>query len=123
MPAEQIPLIIQDKTFVPDDTGLETDPTWDKTEWGGFGNLWFPHVYMPNQNPSDQGGINPFGRWDDGPWFWPPVTAARGLIHGLVTLPNGSQVPATPDVSMVMEAFMDTPIVNGTAYPFSQGGA
>lgn len=26
-------------------------------------------------------------------------------------------MPGTPNVSMVMEAFMDTPIVNGTAYP------
>ncbi|HEY3377624.1 MAG TPA: hypothetical protein VGL77_09035, partial [Armatimonadota bacterium] len=41
-----IPLIIQDKTFVPDLTSLvATDPTWDPVNWGGPGNLWFPHVY------------------------------------------------------------------------------
>ena len=29
------------------------DPTWITTTYGGYGNLWFPHVYMPNQNPDD----------------------------------------------------------------------
>lgn len=105
-----VPLIIQDKTFVPPASQLTaTDPTWDTAKWGGFGDLWFPHVYMPNQNPADAAGINPFGRWDYGPWFWPPVT---NLKH-----PPVGNTPATPNVSMVMESFMDTPLVNGTAYP------
>jgi hypothetical protein len=61
-------LIIQDKTFVPDDAQLAAqDPTWDKAKWGGKGNLWMPHVYMTNQNPADPGGINAFGRWHYGP--------------------------------------------------------
>ena len=52
IPADEIPLIIQDKTFVPGDVQLAAqDPTWDKAKWGGLGSLWFPHVYMPNQNP------------------------------------------------------------------------
>ncbi len=111
IPSDQIPLIIQDKTFVPDPAQLAaTDPTWDSTNWGGKGNLWFPHVYMTNQNPADAGGVNPFGRWDYGPWFWPPVTT---LNH----MPVGN-VPATPNPSLVPEAFMDTPLVNGTAYPY-----
>jgi FtsP/CotA-like multicopper oxidase with cupredoxin domain len=115
IPADQIPLIIQDKTFVPDLTQLgATDPTWDVTNWGGTGNLWFPHVYMPNQNPNDPNGANAFGRWDYGPWFWPPVTTAAGLVHG--ELPNGD--PGTPNPSLVPESFMDTPLVNGTAYPY-----
>lgn len=68
IPADQIPLIIQDKTFVPDDAQLAAqDPTWDKAKWGGKGNLWMPHVYMTNQNPADPGGINAFGRWHYGP--------------------------------------------------------
>ena len=65
IPKDEIPLFIQDKTFVPTDNQLlATDPTWDKTKWGGQGNLWFPHVYMPNQNPYDLTGSNPYGRWD-----------------------------------------------------------
>jgi FtsP/CotA-like multicopper oxidase with cupredoxin domain len=121
IPADQIPLIIQDKTFVDSAKIGTTDPTWD---WGSLpgsamtGDLWFPHVYMPNQNPNVMSAVNPFGRWDYGPWFWPPVTAAAGLVNGPITLANGTVVPGTPNVSMVMEAFMDTPVVNGTAYPF-----
>ena len=73
MPSEYkygVPLIIQDKTFVPgSDTNLNfpstggqlafEDPTW---AWGPKGNLWFPHVYTPNQNPADLSGVNQFGR-------------------------------------------------------------
>jgi len=44
------PLIIEDKTFVPANIA-STDPTWDAAKWGGEGNLWAPHVYMPAQNP------------------------------------------------------------------------
>jgi FtsP/CotA-like multicopper oxidase with cupredoxin domain len=111
-----IPLIIQDKTFVPSAAQLAAeDPTWN---WGGYGNLWFPHVYMTNQNPSDLAGINAMGRWDYGPWFWPPLTAEA---HGAVPCPSPidpTQVcPGTPNPSLVPEAFMDTPLVNGTAYP------
>lgn len=46
------------------------DPTWrDDGSWGGPGQLWWPHVYMPNQNPWDPTGVNPMGRWDYGPWM------------------------------------------------------
>ena len=49
---------------MPDDTQLAAeDPTWDKAKWGGLGNLWFPHVYMPNQNPGDISGA---ARWAAG---------------------------------------------------------
>ncbi|WP_287153145.1 DUF5719 family protein [Candidatus Solincola tengchongensis] len=125
IPAEQIPLIIQDKTFVPDDEQLAwQDPTWDKVKWGGKGNLWMPHVYMPNQNPADPGGLNAFGRWSYGPWFWPPT---KDLVHGPVPNPyydpvnapwEPPEIPGTPTPSMAMEAFMDTPVVNGTASPY-----
>jgi len=111
-----IPLVIQDKSFVNDATvplppGITTadparytsatDPLW---RWGGAGNLWFPHVYMPNQWPDnpDWSGANPVGRWDWGPWFWPVFPAPDAM----------------PEVSTVPEAFMDTPLVNGTAYPY-----
>ena len=112
-----IPLIIQDKTFVPSQSTLvQQDPTWNYLT--SSGSLWFPHVYMTNQNPNSEDGSNPFGRWDYGPWFWPPVTAAAGLVHGPVTLPDGTIIPGTPNPSIVPEAFMDTPVVNGTAYPY-----
>jgi FtsP/CotA-like multicopper oxidase with cupredoxin domain len=111
-----IPLIIQDKTFVPDAASLAAgDPTWDTANWGGFGSLWFPHVYMPNQDPSDESGTAPMGRWDYGPWFWPPVT---NVAHPPVSVPGGPDIPGTPNPSIVPEAFMDTPVVNGTAYPY-----
>ena len=116
IPADEIPLVIQDKTFVPDLGQLAaTDPTWDVANWGGPGNLWFPHVYMPNQNPKDLSGANPMGRWDYGPWFWPPLTT---ITHGV--LHNGD--PGTPNPSMVPEAYMDTAMVNGTAYPYVKVG-
>ena len=125
IPSAEMPLVIQDKTFVPNDQQLAAeDPTWDKSKWGGLGNLWFPHVYMPNQNPGDISGAAPMGRWDYGPWFWPPYT---GLVHGPIHNPyydpvnaptEPPTVPGTPTPSAVPEAFLDTPLVNGTAYPY-----
>jgi FtsP/CotA-like multicopper oxidase with cupredoxin domain len=126
IPAEQIPLIIQDRTFVDANTTLVTDPTWN---WGSMpgmamtGDLWFPHVYMPNQNPYDMGGANPFGRWDYGPWFWPPWPVTYGEVNNPYYDPVNApweppMVPGVPNVSMTMEAFHDTPLVNGTAYPY-----
>jgi uncharacterized repeat protein (TIGR01451 family) len=124
IPAEQFPLIIQDKTFVDASTIASQDPTWN---WGSTpgtphtGDLWFPHVYMPNQNPADMNGVNAMGRWDYGPWIWPPF---QGIINGPVPNPlagttplQGPFNPGTPNPSLAPEAFMDTPIVNGTAYP------
>ena len=119
-----IPLVIQDKTFVDACNIAATDPTWN---WGTTppiprtGDLWFPHVYMPNQNPADESGANPFGRWDYGPWFWPvfsPLTHPPVLIGTDSSSGNPLYAPATPNPSMVMEAFMDTPLVNGTPYPY-----
>jgi FtsP/CotA-like multicopper oxidase with cupredoxin domain len=122
IPSTQYPLVIQDKTFVPDPAQLAAeDPTWDTAKWGGKGNLWYPHVYMPNQNPFDLTGTNAMGRWDYGPWFWPPY---MGMTHGPVDnpyyVPGGTeppQIPGVPNVSETPEAFMDTPVVNGKAYP------
>ncbi|QEM69028.1 hypothetical protein FO488_13255 [Geobacter sp. FeAm09] len=105
-----IPLIIQDKTFVPKNIDTQ-DALWTKSSkgvannWGVYGDLWFPHVYERNQDPTSPAGANPFGRWDYGPWFWPPVSIAADKA----TLPEPSTTP---------EAFMDTMLVNGTAYPY-----
>ena len=126
-PGGEIPLVIQDKTFVSDGvvpaaftaayptaaTPAATnvvDPLWsdtinnlDAAKWGQTrGSLWIPHVYMPNQNPNDLSGANPFGRWDYGQWFWPifPVTGPL------------------PMTTIIPELFMDTPVINGKAYPY-----
>ncbi len=142
---DTIPLVIQDKTFVPDmDQLAMQDNTWDMDRWGGLGNLWLPHVYSPAQNPGDSSGVNQFGRWAYGPWFWPPTssigygpidnpyycgpdgTKADGVTpcdEGIPPCDPDVQwceppiMPGTPFNSMGMEAFMDTPVVNGTAYP------
>ena len=127
-----IPLVIQDRTFVPDPTQLAaTDPQWDTTHWGGKGSLWLPHVYMPIQNP-DSPDPSGFGRWFYGPWFWPPITLPAGWgaipnpnagtrFDGAPCVPGGvcepGTMPGTPFVSSGMEAYNDTPVVNGTAYP------
>jgi FtsP/CotA-like multicopper oxidase with cupredoxin domain len=125
--AHLIPLVIQDKTFVPPTEQLNAqDPTWSTTLFGGTGQLWFPHVYTPNQNPVGPDGANAFGRWDYGPWFFPPQTSLTAANPSTaVTAPctsiayPGVQLacPITPNPSGVPEGFMDTPLVNGTVYP------
>ncbi len=147
--AHIIPLVIQDKTFVPNAAQLAgEDPTWiwgtgsaTLSSNGSNGDLWFPHVYTPNQNPADMGGANAFGRWDYGAWFFPPQTslsaAADGPLgaHTAITIPCTSSAypgaliqptlannykegcPIIPNPSGTPEGFMDTPIVNGKAYP------
>ncbi|MDL1911588.1 hypothetical protein FBQ81_13015 [Chloroflexi bacterium CFX6] len=136
IPAEQIPLVIQDRTFVPQAEQLAwQDPTWDTTRWGEYGNLWYHHVYMPAQNPGAPGGMSSFGRWMYSPWFWPPQDAKYGPIANPYydagcDLDNPATwqyqeepfcepplIPGTPLISAGMEQFNDTPIVNGTAYP------
>ena len=85
--ADTIPLIVQDRTFVPDTAQLaEQDPTWDYARWGGYGNFWYHHVYMPAQNPGDPGGMSAYGRWMYGPWFWPPATRRTGRSPTLTTI-------------------------------------
>jgi FtsP/CotA-like multicopper oxidase with cupredoxin domain len=128
IPADQIPLVVQDKTFVPQEAELALeDPTWDMARWGDFGDLWVPHVYVPAQNPGDSSGVNQFGRWAYGPWFWPPTTTiSYGPIANPYYDPNCDPdlqwcepplIPGAPNISMGMEAFNDTPLVNGTVYP------
>lgn len=126
LPDIGIPLIVQDKTWVDPNTIAYQDPTWN---WGTTppaahaGDLWLPHVYMPNQNPWDISGANAFGRWFYGPWFWPPTTSITyppipNPYYGPAAPWEPPMVPATPNPSSFMEAFMDTPLVNGTVYPF-----
>jgi FtsP/CotA-like multicopper oxidase with cupredoxin domain len=138
-----IPLVIQDKTFVPGKAQLDAqDPTWDGnfgatplSATGSNGDLWFSHVYMTNQDPSDPGGANGFGRWDYGAWFFPPMTSLTAANPPTaVTIPCTSSAfpgqvlaasaanplsgcPIIPNPSGTPESFMDTPVVNGKAYP------
>ncbi|MFI6162704.1 multicopper oxidase domain-containing protein [Micromonospora haikouensis] len=144
LPAEQLPLVVTDRTFVPDDTQLAgQDPTWDRDRWGARGSLWHPHVYQPRQHPSRPSGTNPTGRWDYGPWTRPAPPAdappgrpgpddaapatAPGATGGPVPNPHHDPVadpdepplaPGVPHPSAVPEAYGDTPLVNGVAYPY-----
>ena len=83
---------------------------------------------MPAQNPGDPSGMSSFGRWFYGPWFWPPAKDAKyppmaNPYYDPTCDPNVADfcepalVPSTPNNSVGMEAFHDTPVVNGTAYP------
>lgn len=91
-----IPLVLQDKGFVPRDIG-DQDPTW---QWGKPGDLWYPHVY--EVNTFRDGRTNPKGRWDWGPTVNPPAQGTKPLPR-----------PA----SVVPEAFFDTILINGGVYP------
>jgi FtsP/CotA-like multicopper oxidase with cupredoxin domain len=143
LPQEEIPLVIQDRTFVDEATILQTDPTW---AWGTnpatpatattpyvagtprTGDLWYPHVYSPAQDPYDITGANPFGRWMYGPWFYPPTDNIEhppipNPYHDPTVDPNDPNyrppmMPGTPNPSAPGESFMDTPLVNGTVYPY-----
>jgi FtsP/CotA-like multicopper oxidase with cupredoxin domain len=136
IPEDQIPLVIQDRTFVPQAEQLAgQDPTWDYERWGGYGNFWYHHVYMPAQNPGDPSGMSGFGRWMYSPWFWPPAQAKYGPIANPYFNPScdlddpatwtyqedpfcePELIPGTPNISAGMEQFNDTPVINGTAYP------
>jgi len=154
------PLVIQFKTFVDANPASptyvrNTDPTWG---WGPIdplapppagsypapasGDLWLPHVYMSAQNPynPDLSGINAYGRWHYGPWFFPPTPvcgsspqAVKPMCVEFGTVPNEYYDPAcnpavtgfcqpprrpgTPNVSWGGEAFHDTAMVNGAVFP------
>ena len=133
LPDVGIPLIIQDKTFVDADTIPAQDPTW---MWGTnpglaggpvTGDLWVPSVYMPAQNPWDPTGASAYGRWQYGPYFWPPTTptVTPYLVDNPYYDPVGAPWeppvnPVMPQPSMGMEAFNDTPVINGVAYPYME---
>jgi FtsP/CotA-like multicopper oxidase with cupredoxin domain/fibronectin type 3 domain-containing protein len=128
----EVPLIIQDKTFVDAPVIRDTDPTWN---WGTgaldtgtgirapkTGDLWYPHVYMTAQNPYDPSGVNPFGRWHYGPWFFPPTTDTIQPVPNAYYDPNNPlvqppEIPGVPWVSAPGESFLDTALVNGAIYP------
>jgi FtsP/CotA-like multicopper oxidase with cupredoxin domain len=104
-PDDTIPLILQDKTFVPDDIAWQ-DARWDTAAWGAPGDQWYPHVYETVQDPNQATNFNSVGRWHWGPWFWPSFPSAYNLPTG-----------AYGDVTLTPEAWQDTSVVNGVAYP------
>lgn len=122
LPADEIPLVIQDKTFVPKNIAVQ-DSRWDTALWGGESDLWYPHVYEVNQDPDSIDLTNGVGRWDWGPYFWPVFPSyydrlpdgshnlSSQTIDGLPSPTGLSEVTTTP------EAFVDTPMVNGQVYP------
>ena len=77
---------------------------------------------------------NPFGRWMYGPWFYPAAVITKGpvpnpyydpdcgspfkAVYDNCTTPGQPmEIPGTPNTSMGMEAFQDSAVVNGTAFP------
>jgi FtsP/CotA-like multicopper oxidase with cupredoxin domain len=115
-----IPLIIQDKSFVPQDIATQ-DSRWDTIAWGGYGSLWWPHIYEPNQSLTTVDGVNPYGRWDYGPWVWPNITGPAKIAQAQSVLPLPGATTSDPTLyttCAVPESFMDTPVVNGCAYPY-----
>lgn len=131
LPGYGIPLIIQDKTFVDATTIAAQDPTWNWGKTPGTpvtGDLWVPSVYMPAQNPYDPTGAGAFGRWQYGPWFWPPTNDIEfppvpneyfdPNCDPAVTFCEPPLRPGTPSPSVGMESFNDTLLVNGTLYPY-----
>jgi FtsP/CotA-like multicopper oxidase with cupredoxin domain len=140
-----VPLVIQEKTFVPSNVAMQ-DAKWNTVAWGGEANLFWPHVYEINQDPTTSDGTNAGGRWDWGPWFWPVFPSAYDMPSGdygvqalsttcdpitgvcprssyawtSLVAPAGLQGPSDiglSEVTTTPEAYGDTPIVNGTAYP------
>ena len=86
--------------------------------------------------------MSAYGRWMYGPWFWPP---AADTPYGPIANPyydptcnlddpatwqyqtdpfcEPEQIPGTPNISVGMEQFNDTPIVNGVGLPDGHAGA
>jgi FtsP/CotA-like multicopper oxidase with cupredoxin domain len=146
LPDIGIPLVIQDKTWVDPAAIYAQDPTWawgsGAPGTAVAGDFWYPHVYMTVTNPADPTGTNPYGRWFYGPWFInsTPVCVNGGPVGCIEVgpVPNPYHQPdcdlfppgpgctapwepplnpGTPNPSIPGESFLDTPIVNGTAYP------
>ena len=110
---DTLPLIVQDRTFTPDQAQLKLqDPTWDEARWGTKGSFWYHHVYMPAQNPGDPSGMSGYGRWMYGPWFWPPAT---GTVNGPIANPYYD--PACQLDDPVHLAVPDRPVLRARADP------
>ena len=152
LPGYGTPLVIQDRTFVDASvnpaTGkpyvLDTDPTWNYGSGAPdalgirppvTGDFWMPHVYIVAQNPYTPSGVNAFGRWVYGPWFFPPTANLiyppvpnpyhdpncsdpdPAVLAFCVTPNQPPVIPGTPLPSVGAETFFDTVMVNGQTFP------
>ena len=124
LPDMGTPLVIQDKTFVDPNLILNTDPTWPFPIDSSLDNLSAPHVYMPNQNPNSPDGTNPMGRWDYGPFFWPPWNVTNLPIEQqqAVKVANGGSGYTSAPVVTVTPAVGDTTGSGCTATATITGG-
>ncbi|MFM2119049.1 MAG: hypothetical protein RL722_517 [Pseudomonadota bacterium] len=128
--ANTVPLIFQDKTFVPQDIALQ-DRNWSTAAWGQPGDLWFPHVYesagstnlrnngyaaAADEIDTNLGGANPAARWDYGPELG-AINVAPPLMTGEYGRPEVAADGQIHSPSTTPEAFMDTVLLNGVAYP------
>ena len=99
-----IPLVIQDKSFVPSNI-LTEDPTW---QWGQARATFGTRMCM-SQPGRRQGAPSQLRSQPDGPvGLWPLLSATvlpRPPLH------------AAPAGAVVAEAFFDTILVNGGVYP------
>jgi FtsP/CotA-like multicopper oxidase with cupredoxin domain len=123
-----IPMVIQDKTFVPKNVATLTsggDPAWNPAALGFpagtglYGDLWIPHIYESNQSFMSQTAGPADGRWDYAAWLpnGLAITPPMQLLPGEAADYSN---PETYTTCTTPEAFMDTPVVNGTAYPAMQ---
>ena len=82
------------------------------------------HAESERVDVAPNADINAKGRWDYLPWYWKgydrtengPV--ANPLVGTAAYEPT--QNPGTPNPSAVPNAFFDTMLVNGTAYPYAR---
>ncbi len=146
LPGLGIPLVIQDKTFVDAETVYAQDPTWawgsGAPGTAVTGDFWYPHVYMTVTNPWDADRnerLRPLVLWalvqppHPDVRQWGPGGMHRGRPRA-EPLPSGDcdlvppgpgctapweppLNPGVPNPSIPGESFLDTMIVNGTAYP------
>jgi FtsP/CotA-like multicopper oxidase with cupredoxin domain len=103
---DTIPLVVQEKSFIPKDIALQ-DSRWNATAWGSYGDFFFPNVYETVQDPNQLNNWNAVGRWHYGAWFWP-------VFPALYPLPGGTY----GDETTTPEAWGDTAVINGVAYPY-----
>jgi FtsP/CotA-like multicopper oxidase with cupredoxin domain len=128
IPATQIPLVIQDKTFVPsikqlanEGSHLEYRPPGAAPAVSGCRTSTCPTRTRPTARASTP---------------WVAGTTTRGSTRRRCRRPSVRSPtrwparplegepfnPGTPTPSIVPESFMDTPLVNGVAYPFLKVG-
>ena len=110
LPGLGIPLIIQDKSFIDTRTVLKTDPPGPSGLTPAIPISGRPDVYMTNQNPNSDDGANAMGRWDYGPWFWPPWPVANPPIQGVgdMTITNGGSGYTLPPIVTITPAVGDS---------------